>query len=216
MKMKTENNEKIGNDILAKFMGGFIISSKSNTWSVPKKIPIIEFELAQLGHFKYHKSWTWLYPVIDKIESLGYNVIISRRGIQITKWTNNNHFDATDLIIDEDFLDDYTGLTKLTAVWDCCVSFVQWFNKKPCGISELQLLNFEGPVLLAIKSTTIDIFLILDEWKILVETLTKLQLLEFLDGTREITDSNNRTWNYLNESIDAKAKKIDIDLFFSE
>ena len=140
---KTENKVNEGNRTLAQFMGGTIVSSKkyemphgSNTEGVLEKwgglsgIPSHDQELAELGIFRYETSWSWIFPVIDKIESLGFCVSIHRRGIQIVKYDKDRRFEATDLIIDEDFLDDYTGEVKRLTAWDCCVSFVDWYTKK--------------------------------------------------------------------------------------
>ena len=52
MKTKTINMEGRNNRLIAEFMGA---------------------EGHPLDQMKYHTSWDWLMPVIEKIETLGYN-----------------------------------------------------------------------------------------------------------------------------------------------
>lgn len=141
--MRTHNKIKDGNLMLAEFMGGQIThredyemphgSRSTGTiehWAGMVGIPINDKDSADIGIFSYHTKWSWIWPVIDRIESLDFNFVISRSGIQVTKWRRRGRFEATDLIIDEDFSDDYVGNDKLIAVWDCAVSFVSWYNKQ--------------------------------------------------------------------------------------
>lgn len=141
--MRTENKISEGNVKLAEFMGGSIVSrepyemphgSRSEgvieKWSGLTGVPSRDYDTACIGIFRYDSSWEWLWPVIDKIESLGFSFSISRRGIQVTKWRSRGRFEATDLIIDEDFQEDYAGEEKRIAAWDSAVSFVKWYNKQ--------------------------------------------------------------------------------------
>jgi hypothetical protein len=138
--MKTENKIPEGNIVLAQFMGGKLLSTEPyemphgsrsegelESWS---RLEGMNSDMSRLGIFEYDSSWSWIHPVIDKIESLGYEVTLSRRGVQIWKYRSYRGLtEATDLIIDEDFLDDYVGAQKLISVWDSCVSFVLYYNK---------------------------------------------------------------------------------------
>lgn len=74
----------------------------------------------------FDTSYDALMRVVFKIEKLGYNVNISRSGIQIWK---RNEGSASELIIDEDKLDDYVGFEKFTALFTSLVSFVEWYNE---------------------------------------------------------------------------------------
>jgi hypothetical protein len=143
MTIRTHNKIGDGNRALAEFMGGTVISSEKyemphgshsegvmERWGGLTGIPSHDRELAEIGIFRYETSWNWIFPVIDKIESLGFNFSISRSGIQVVKWRRQGRFEATDLIIDEDFSDDYLGDHKRIAAWDSCVSFVNWYNKQ--------------------------------------------------------------------------------------
>lgn len=108
--MITENKIEIGNSLIAEFMEGYN-------------------DMNRLGILYYDTRIEWIWPVLNKIESLGYDFVISRRGIQIWRRPAAGRSSATDLIIDEDFLDDYIGEQKIKSIWDCCVSFISWYNK---------------------------------------------------------------------------------------
>jgi hypothetical protein len=64
--------------------------------------------------FKYHKSWDWLMPVVEKIESLGYCV---ETGFGQCKIRFNNDRTWTD-----------KG-NKLASTYHRIVEFIKWYNK---------------------------------------------------------------------------------------
>ena len=65
------------------------------------------------------------------------------------------------------------------------------------------LLNFEGNVLKMQKKGK-DQFVICDQWEKELQTLSRDQLLDFLDGKSIITDSSGKSWNWALEHKDAK------------
>lgn len=66
-----EQKDTIFNNILiANFMG---LAHSTD-------IQIDEYEMAGL---KYHTSWGWLMPVVEKIESMGYEVIIRGKQCEV-------------------------------------------------------------------------------------------------------------------------------------
>mgnify|MGYP003349902529 CR=1 FL=1 len=66
----------------------------------------------------------------------------------------------------------------------------------------LELLNYEGAVLTAVKTT--NVFVILDEYKKVVDALTLNEFKEFLYKDREIIDSKGRSWTYKMQHYIAK------------
>ncbi len=133
-----------GNELISKFMGFFILndvnhqylsdkyvykthSGKEITHLQPDKDDDM-YDIISIKSLDYHNSWDSLMKVVYKIESLGYDFIITRGGIQIWDWNKRN--DATGLIIDEDFQDEYLGKDKLDNVYSCCISFIESYNKK--------------------------------------------------------------------------------------
>ena len=73
----------------------------------------------------------------------------------------------------------------------------------------LELLNYEGPVLLA-ELTEFNTVLIFDQWKNPVAELTKQELIDFFDGELDIMDSEGNEWNFENASEDARPLEIDM------
>lgn len=68
---------------------------------------------------KYHTSWDWLMPVVEKIESMGYKFQMCRRRVTIKTDTN------------EIELFDTKGHSKLDAVYQSVSKFIQWYNSIP-------------------------------------------------------------------------------------
>lgn len=60
----------------------------------------------------YHFDWNWLMEVVDKIESLGYRVEITRHICRIKH-----------IVISED-------LPKIQSVHNACVEFIKWYNQQ--------------------------------------------------------------------------------------
>lgn len=109
----------INNSIIARFMGGL-----TEPFELPQHGTIrpngdfkTEFTIEQL---KYHKSWDWLMPVVEKIESLGYEFIIIESRCKI----NNN----TDHSIEELFYIETIG-SKINATYEAVVAFINEYNK---------------------------------------------------------------------------------------
>ena len=68
------------NKLIAEFMGYKLMScSRGKAWDIGKSIPTKDHLLPIQGmlhtgnELKFHKSWDWLMPVIEKIETLGYS-----------------------------------------------------------------------------------------------------------------------------------------------
>ena len=65
----------------------------------------------------FHTSWDWLMPVVGKIESLGYDVIING------EWCNIHSVEL------EDDICDISIKGKINAVYIAVVEFIKWFNE---------------------------------------------------------------------------------------
>lgn len=83
---------------------------------------------------KFHSSWDWLMPVVDKIENLPTSKIIERPVLYCNRDYNKEIYAAG---FKEGFpaMDsDYYGnsvidKTKILAVWQACVNFINWYNE---------------------------------------------------------------------------------------
>ncbi len=121
---KIDMEIKEGNKLIAEFMGyhrrpdlddeilgeAYYIDSKLNFYT---------------SKCKYHSSWDWLMPVIEKIEQTKYtdysfNYNITGDGICISK------FDDGSGVIHS--VSNKWGESKLDASWKCVVEFIKWYN----------------------------------------------------------------------------------------
>ena len=66
----------------------------------------------------FDTDWNWLMEVVEKIESLGFEVQIYKKTCFIYKLGNT-------LTIGKD------SETKIQAVYNACVVFIKWYNKQP-------------------------------------------------------------------------------------
>ncbi len=69
---------------------------------------------------KFHNDWNWLMKVVEKIESLGYDVFINTCVCRITD-------------VGQDILEDietFNYENKKQAVYNACVEFIKWYNKQ--------------------------------------------------------------------------------------
>jgi hypothetical protein len=71
---------------------------------------------------KYHKSWDWLIPVVQKIDEMGYNVHISRISCKITPILEDDNVITSFVCGDVD--------KKIELVYDTVVEFIKWYNKE--------------------------------------------------------------------------------------
>lgn len=73
------------------------------------------------GILKYHSSWDWLMPVVEKINIMDdneYDVIIFRRDCHIN--------DRQQIIFESSVLKNTE--TLILIVWGCVVKFITWYN----------------------------------------------------------------------------------------
>lgn len=82
---------------------------------------------------KYHFSWDWLMPVVEKIEALSDKLVekiyVSIDGKKCAMW---NYFDPTEVlrVRDSNSTMKFRKIadSKLSATWLCCVDFIKWYN----------------------------------------------------------------------------------------
>lgn len=74
------------------------------------------WEIIHSFDLKYNSDWSWLMPVIEKIESLGYKITIEENSCQI-------HSGKTIIGI------FYNGSSKLDATYKAVLSFVKTYQK---------------------------------------------------------------------------------------
>lgn len=80
-------------------------------------------------------------------------------------------------------------------------------------LPKIELLNFEGPVLQAVKYK--NLYIIVDEWKEIISVLVEEEFIEFFNGSFSVIDSNGRRWNMNEQDQDAKQKPERIHNFIN-
>ena len=123
-----------GNKLIAEFMTPWRDKRKK---SYPFPFPVIEVVPAEhlmgyghipeggIKHFegtpdmmKYHSSWDWLMPVVEKIESLGYDFSIDNCYVRI--WDGGQ----------SDFEMTFSEPTKLLTTYFAVIEFIKWYNNE--------------------------------------------------------------------------------------
>ena len=66
---------------------------------------------------EYHSSWDWLMSVVEKIESMGYDVFI-----------NGLYCRITDCGMSDFELESGEVNTKIEAIWFTVIEFIKWYN----------------------------------------------------------------------------------------
>jgi hypothetical protein len=124
MKNTIENNK-----LIAEFMGELVVPSQG-IYLIPNTMNLIHNdELTHLqfvvNDLKYHKSWDWLMPVVEKInvmDSYRFTVTIMSSDTQI--YDNENCEDAVNITCE--FNCDET----IKSVYKAVVEFIKWYNNK--------------------------------------------------------------------------------------
>ena len=137
------NNEEItnGNKLIAEFMQAK--NDISDIYYLPEfghyfnSYGQIEWnECFRSNELKYHSSWDWLMPVVEKIkrtpsydcgDAFGTSVLISDLCI-----IRSNHYNITGKLYPDDqyFNKAFREETLLISVWTAVVEFIKWWNEK--------------------------------------------------------------------------------------
>ena len=107
------------NKLIAEFMGVNVVTLDDIRLN---KNP---YQSSADGHLKedleYHSSWDWLMPVVEEIESMGYEVIIAESRCKIKHNTDHS--------IDELLNVDIIG-TKKAATYQAVVEFIKQLKER--------------------------------------------------------------------------------------
>lgn len=77
-------------------------------------------EATSPGDLKFHSSWDWLMPVVEKIDQIGASVIIGRMFCEIKyidPLNEEKHFDVR-----------IASGVKMNAINGAIVDFITWYN----------------------------------------------------------------------------------------
>jgi len=90
-----------------------------------KNTLIAEFmagEKVAVHHNQYHKNWNELMPIIEKIENLGYEVVISRISCQINKVLDRENPISSMVCGNIN--------KKLEITHTAVIQFIEWYNEQ--------------------------------------------------------------------------------------
>ena len=108
------------NKLIAEFMGEKFTDSSGVVQGLNYKLIEKKHGKGNNG-FRFHSSWDWLMPVVEKIESLGYELMIAESRCKI----NHN----TDYSIEEVINIDIIG-SKREATYQAVVEFIKIYNNE--------------------------------------------------------------------------------------
>ena len=116
------------NKLIAMFMGSY----NGKEYSIPVSYGMDSFIEKDL---KYHCSWNWLMPVVEKIEELGFDTEISR-GNQISNYGCQSCdigkgfcYGDGEESVKESIAHNLTKI-KIEAVYEAVVKFINWKEKQ--------------------------------------------------------------------------------------
>ena len=120
------------NKLISEFMG--MTYGDPNDDSVMIQMTSQGNEVVPIESMKYHTSWDWLIPVVEKIESLGYEFTIVESRCKVS----NN----TDYSIEELFHIQTTG-SKINTTYKAVVQFIK-VNKIEVLTSKIKSADLDG------------------------------------------------------------------------
>ena len=95
-----------------------------------------DFERAYRSRdLKYHSSYDWLMPVVEKIESLGYYTSIckmdSKDAFYMKIFPNSKTYNYQDKFFQFHFVSpiEHTEI-RIYAVWNAVIMFIKWHNEQ--------------------------------------------------------------------------------------
>tara|TARA_B110000503_G_C6849799_1_gene290312 strand:+ start:70 stop:393 length:324 start_codon:yes stop_codon:yes gene_type:complete len=103
------------NKLIAEFMGMTYGDPNDNS------VMIQGNEVVPIESMEYHSSWDWLMPVVEEIESMGYEVIIAESRCKIKHNTDHS--------IDELLNVDIIG-TKRAATYQAVLEFIKQLKER--------------------------------------------------------------------------------------
>jgi hypothetical protein len=118
-----------GNKLIAEFMGG--------KWYVDTPTILEKHIVSPSGYavkcvdkLKYHTSWDWLMPVVEKIESgtIGCQGYVHIGGFEISAYCSGYLERNLDVFSFKVNGKRFSDKEKRSAVWQAVVQFIQWYN----------------------------------------------------------------------------------------
>jgi len=133
--MEVQNNKLIADFMGAKYDKDTHYTIQSNNLWLPNH-GICRHDTIDLGAgkiLKYHKSWDWLIPVVEKIEALGFYTSIRANkysnGNTITTIENSNEGTIAGNLLQLSITEQNLKVSKIESVYTVVVEFIKWYNE---------------------------------------------------------------------------------------
>lgn len=113
------NTEEEGNKLIANFDDNMkldVSDPKERSWMRNVIGSNVEDEWFHLNSLKYHSSWGWLMPVVEKIEQGNYGFKMCRKVVEIY------YDDTKELIL------KVKESSRLASLYKAVVDFIKWYN----------------------------------------------------------------------------------------
>ena len=135
-----------GNKLIAEFMGYKPVRcSNGFAWDIGKSIPSKDHLFPIQGklitkycnYLKFHTSWDWLMPVVEKIESLNLGTIKLDEDDMFRNANAVFRIEYKDVYIDlyggmkkqDEWMEQTQFHSKLDATYKAVLEFIQWYNE---------------------------------------------------------------------------------------
>ena len=131
----TEEQILEGNKLIAEFMGA---SEDNYPENIPNGVEVWgnPMSIINIGKYKYDTSWDWLMPVVEKIESLSFNVVIGFNTycgiIKSQKLINDKtpRFESVEVVRESNIIYTKSSDKKIEGVFICILKFIKWYNEQ--------------------------------------------------------------------------------------
>lgn len=128
----TDKEIQKGNKLIAEFMG-WEKGATEEMYDFPENFSsflVDEYHEILPKSMKFHSSWNWLMPVVDKIEDLPYTNVYTGKTylgefhIEITHETPGYKHNQVNKVV---FVKD-KNLSKLQSYYKAVIEFIKWYN----------------------------------------------------------------------------------------
>lgn len=110
-----------GNKLIAEFIGTLKSPNKETIW-FKNYNPILNKKMVFINQLKYHDSWDWLMTCVEKIEEMDVVASFQIEQPTIYIWASSESSTFEDIEV------DIFNRSKIEAVYEACIKFINWYN----------------------------------------------------------------------------------------
>lgn len=109
----------MGDQLIADFIGERLPKSTLQGATQQWKFTFCDGFYPDFANMHFKDKWDWLMPVVDKIESMGYFVMINR-WTSVYTGSDGNRIQITTV----------EGPSKITNTYQAILQFIRWYNEQ--------------------------------------------------------------------------------------